>query len=281
MIQFKQALDEGISPKQLPGLKKRLAACSINSWEDLDKWHLSRFATYVKETMAASSAHTLFAVLKSFLGKFEDELPNLPKNWRDILNCKNELPMKTYLTAEEVELFGEAYVDSDTERTVRDGFYVSCKTGLRHSDLVKLLPSNFQPREGGGYFLNYVSKKTRIQSTIPCSEETKQKVEWLHKHGKEIVSIGYYNEIVRTLAERAGIDSEVSVFKAGKELSGPKYKYLSSHSARISFCTILADLRVPILDIARLAGHKETTTTMRYIANRDVDLPADAMNFLM
>ncbi len=274
-------MDEGISPKQLPGLKKRLAACSINSWKDLDKWHLSRFATYVKETMAASSAHTLFAVLKSFLGKFEDELPNLPKNWRDILNCKNELPMKTYLTAEEVELFGEAYVDSDTERTVRDGFYVSCKTGLRHSDLVKLLPSNFQPREGGGYFLNYVSKKTRIQSTIPCSEETKQKVEWLHKYGKEIISIGYYNEIVRTLAERAGIDSEVSVYKAGKELSGPKYKYLSSHSARISFCTILADLRVPILDIARLAGHKETTTTMRYIANRDVDLPADAMNFLM
>lgn len=279
MIPLYQALDEGITPKIKPGLVKRLQATNIKSWEDLDKWHLTRFATEVKTSMAASSAHTTFAVFKAFLGKFEDEI-NLPKDWRKILDAKNELPMKTYLTAEEVEAFGEAYVESHMERTVRDGFYVSCKTGLRHSDLVKLLPSNFQPREGGGWILNYVSKKTKIQSTIVCSDATKQKVEWLHKNGVE-VSLAYYNQMVRTLAERADITAEVSVFKAGKELSGPKYKFLSSHSARVSFCTILADLHVPILDIARLAGHKDTIMTMRYIASREVDLSSEALNYLM
>lgn len=279
MIPLYQALDEGITPKIKPGLVKRLREENIKTWEDLDKWHLARFASNVKKSMAASSAHTTFAVFKAFLAKFDDEI-TLPKDWRKILDAKNELPMKTYLTAEEVEAFGEAYVDSDAERTVRDGFYVSCKTGLRHSDLVKLLPSNFQPREGGGYYLNYVSKKTKIHSTVICSEATKEKVDWLHKNGVDI-SIVYYNRMVRTLAERADINTEVSVFKAGKELSGPKYMFLSSHSARISFCTILADRQVPILDIARLAGHRDTTTTMRYVVSREVQLSQKALDFLM
>ena len=268
-----------INPTNRPGVIKHLRANNIDSWKDIDKWHLVRFANEVRETLSASSAHTTFAVLKAFLAKFEDEI-ELPKNWRKILDAKTEAPMKTYLTAEEVEAFGEAYVDSHRERTVRDGFYVSCKTGLRHSDLVKLLPSNFQKREEGGYYLNYVSKKTKIISNIPCSEETKAKVDWLHKNGIG-VTLPYYNYMVRELAERAGIDTEVVVFKAGKEYSGPKYKFLSSHSARVSFCTILADLGTGILDIMRLAGHRDPATTARYIVRHDVKINDRVEKFLM
>ncbi len=278
MIPLYEALD-CVCDKNRPGLIKHLKLAKIDGWDDIDRWHISRFASEVKSSMAPSSCHTTFAVFKAFLAKFEDDV-KLPKDWRKMLETKNEQPMKTYLTAEEVEAFGEAYVDSDSERTVRDGFYVSCKTGLRHSDLVKLLPSNFQPREGGGYNLNYVSKKTRVQSTVICSEATKEKVEWLHKHGTE-VSLTYYNKLVRVLAERADINTVVSVYKAGKEMTGPKYMFLSSHSARVSFCTILADFGTDILDIARLAGHTNTNVTMRYIVNRKVNLSPNAMKFLM
>lgn len=278
MIKLYDAL-QSITEKNRPGVIKHLRTASINSWSDFDKWHLVRFANEVKSSMSASSAHTTFAVLKSFLGKFEDEI-SLPKDWRKLLECKNQQPMKTYLTKEEVEAFGEAYVDSHQERTVRDGFYVSCKTGLRHSDLVKLLPSNFQPREKGGYYLNYVSKKTKIQSTIVCSEATKEKVEWLHRNGVP-VSLKYYNYMVRTIAERAGIDSEVSVFMAGKEMTGPKYNFLSSHSARISFCTILADLGTDILDIMRLAGHTSPSMTARYIVRHEIKVNEKVEEFLM
>ena len=278
MTPLKDAL-ECINPKNRPSIKKYLEAVNITTWDDLDRWHLTRFATNVKDSMAASSAHTTFAVLKAFLGKFEEDI-TLPKDWRKILDQKNELPMKTYLTAEEVEAFGEAYVDSHKERTVRDGFYLSCKTGLRHSDLVKLLPSNFQPKEGGGWYLNYVSKKTKIHSTVPCSDKTKEKAEWLHKHGVD-VPIGYYNKMVRTLAQRADINTEVSVFKAGEELSGPKWQFLSSHSARVSFCTILADLGTDILDIMRLAGHSNPAMSGRYVVRHDVKVNPKVEQFLM
>lgn len=278
MIALYDAL-ESINPRIKPGIVKRLREEGVKSWKDINKWHLSRFAENVKSTMAPSSAHTTFAVFNAFLAKFEDEI-DLPKDWRKILYAKNEQSMKTYLTAEEVEAFGEAYVESHKERTVRDGFYVSCKTGLRHSDLVKLLPSNFQPREGGGWYLNYVSKKTRIQATIPCSDATKEKVEWLHKNGVD-VSIGYYNYMVRELAQRADIDAEVVVYKAGKELSGPKWQFLSSHSARVSFCTILADYSTGILDIMRLAGHTNPTMTSRYIVRHDVEVNEKVQQFLM
>ena len=105
-------------------------------------------------------------------------------------------------------------------------------------------------------------------------------MEWLHKYGKE-VSLTWYNQMVRTLAERADINTEVSVFKAGKELSGPKYKFLSSHSARISFCTILADYSTDILDIMRLAGHTNPTMTSRYIVRHDVKVNPKVEKFLM
>lgn len=278
MVTLSDAL-EGINYRNRAGVIKYLKASNIRSWEDFDRWHLTRFATRVKEVMSASSAHTTFAVLKSFLAKFEDEI-ELPKDWRKILNCKNETPMKTYLTAEEVEAFGSVEVFSDIERAVRDGFYISCKTGLRHSDLVKLRPSNFQPCENGGWYLNYVSQKTKIHSTIPCSDATKERVEWLHAKGIE-VSLAYYNQIVRTLAERAGINTEVTVFKAGKELSGPKYKFLSSHSARVSFCTVLADFGTDILDIMRLGGHTNPQMSARYVVRHEVNINDKVKGFLM
>ena len=275
---FKDAL-ESISYKNRASIKKYLEEGAIRSWEDFDRWHLTRFATNVKESMAASSAFTTFAVLKSFLKNFKDEL-NLPEDWREILSCKNEQSMKTYLTAEEVERFGKVRVQSLVEQTVREGFYVSCKTGLRHSDLVKLLPSNFQKREEGGWYLVYVSKKTKIQATVVCSDKTKKKVEWLVRTGKK-VGLNDYNVTVRTLAERAGITDEVVVFKAGEELHGPKWQFLSSHSARVSFCTILSDFGTDILDTMRLAGHSNPGQTARYIVRHEVKVNEKVEQFLM
>lgn len=279
-VTFNDVLDT-IGEKNRSSVKKHLASVGIRQFADFDRWHMSRLATEIKETMAPSSAHTTFAIIKSLIGKYQEDCRNLPDGWRKILECKNEIPMKTYLTKEEVEAFGDAYVDSATEQTVRDGFYVSCKTGLRHSDLVKLVPSNFQPREEGGYYLNYVSKKTRIQASIVCSERTKEKVDWLHTKGVRNLSLVRYNAIVRILAQRAGIDTEVSVFKAGQELSGPKWKFLSSHSARVSFCTIVADLGTGILDIMQMAGHSNPAQTSRYIVHHEVKINPKVEQFLM
>lgn len=278
MIPLKDAL-ESINAKNRPTIKKYLEKAKIDSWDNIDKSHLARFATTIKGAMCASSAHTTFAVFKAFLGKFEEGL-DLPKDWRKMLDAKVEPIMTTYLTAEEVELFGEASVESDRERTVRDGFYLSCKTGLRHSDLMRLRPSNFQPMEGGGWFLNYVSKKTKIHATVPCSNKTKEKAEWLHKNGVS-VSLTYNNDMVRELAKRAGIDTEVSVFLHGEELVGPKYQFLTSHSARRSFCTVLSDFDTGLMDIMRMAGHKDPAMTARYIVRHDVKVNEKAEKFLM
>lgn len=277
---LKDAITENVNPRNAQSVLKYIEKAQISTWKNLDKPHLMRFAKEVKGSVCSSSAHTIFAVFKAFLGKFEEDL-DLPKGWRKLMNAKEVLPMKTYLTAEEVEAFGAARVDSEMEQTVREGFYLSCKTGLRHSDLMKLLPSNFQPMEGGGWVLNYVSKKTKIHSTVPCSDATKAKAEWLHANGVQ-TSLTYYNDTVRELAKRAGIDSEVVVFGHDEEFSGPKYTFLSSHSARISFCTVLSDKHMDVTDISKMAGHKDPMTTLRrYIVSRKVELTQSALEFLM
>ena len=273
---LRAALEE-IDPRIRGSVKKHLTTAGIRGWKDFDRRHLASFVNGLRRQLAASSVHTVCAVLKAFLSRHPEEV-NLPDDWKKILRVKNERPMKTYITAEEVEAFGAVAVDSEAERTVRDGFYVSCKTGLRHSDLVKLQPSNFQKRPDGGYVLNYVSQKTKLQSTIICSGQIKDKVTWLHGRGRAM-SLVHYNDLVRKLAERAGITEEVTVYKGGKGLSGPKWKFLSSHSARISFCTILADYDVPILDISRMAGHSNIEMTNRYIIKDNIQLPSQAMEY--
>ena len=71
------------------------------------------------------------------------------------------------------------------------------------------------------------------------------------------------------------------MFSAGEEKTGPKYQFLSSHSARVSFCTILADYGTDILDIMRLAGHTNPNMSARYIVRHDVKVNPKVEQFLM
>ncbi len=72
------------------------------------------------------------------------------------------------------------------------------------------------------------------------------------------------------------IKGQVKVFRGGRTETGEKWRYVSIHTARISFCTDLGGLGVPLIDIARMAGHASTAMTERYIVNSRVQLSAAA-----
>lgn len=259
--------------KQAKAIKRHLNESGLNDWEDLTKGGLFAFRDTLLSEVATSSARTYFAVLRAVLERFEDT-EKVCKDYRTILRAKNEKPVKTFLTQTELARLDSVAIKTDAERLVLNQFMIAALTGARLSDVRELTPDNIT-----GGILSYVSIKTGIQSVIPCSEKVSGYVNGLSEIKKSVTTAGF-EKIIRRLCKRAGIDSTVKVYKAGRHLEGPKWMFVSSHTARISFCTNLSKLGVPLIDVSRLAGHSSVTMTERYIVKTAIKLPDTAMSYL-
>ena len=257
---------------QAPAIIKHLEAAGISKWQDLTKARLFEFRDGVLESVAPTSARTYFAVFKGVLARYEDE-ETFCRDYRDILHAKKEAPVKTYLTIQDLKRLECVEVRSKLEKQVLYQFLIGAYTGMRISDIREVTKENVTEGQ-----LTYVSKKTAVHAVVPCSDRVLGYILWVQDNEQDITLPGY-NKAIRRLCERAGITEKVKVYKAGETLTGPKHEFVSSHTARISFCTNLAKLHVPLLDISRMAGHTSTSMTERYIVNTNVELPQSALKY--
>lgn len=144
----------------------------------------------------------------------------------------------------------------------RDMFLIGAFTGLRYSDYSRL------DKENIGDNITIQAKKTGIKSVIP-----------IHWVVKEIIDRGYdfstsmfgqkVNHQIKDVAMLAGIDQEVTLIKneAGKPITvtGPKYKYVCTHTARRSFATNAYKSGIPAISIMKITGHKSESSFLKYI----------------
>ena len=194
-------------------------------------------------------------------------------DYKDILRAREVRPLKTYLTIKELGRLAKVGTVSPTERQVLREFLVSAYTGMRISDVRSLRRGNIQ-----GEFLTYKSKKTGIRATVPLKREVAEMVGEIEESDLT-VSLAGYNKAIRRLCKRAGIDAVVTVCKGGREERGPKWKYVSSHTGRISFCTCLANAGAGIEEIRSMAGHTSGKMTDRYIVPSGIEISREAMKF--
>lgn len=254
-------------------LRKHLAAVGIHEWEDITRAALYDFRDHLEESLSPGSAKTLCAYAKSLFHRYEDEI-KFPVGWTKILQAKGGRPMKTYLTEYELDQFAAAPVRSDKQALVQNLFLICAYTGLRVSDAMGLTPENIV--DGN---LHFVARKTKKAGAIPLKAGLDKRIRWIADHPGLTVTVKCYNEAVRSIAKKAGINDEVVVLKAGKEMKGPKWRFLSSHSARVSTASCLNKRGVPIGDICKLLQHSGTAMTERYIVRDRVELSERAMAF--
>lgn len=258
--------------KSAPCLIKHLRAAGIEGWGALTKANLFALRDELREAVAPNSAKFYLAALRSIIGRFEDEI-TLPKDWRNIFQSKAEKPVKTFLTPKEIEAFASVRPRNKRDRFVQAAFLCGCWTGARVSDIMDFSELNIQ-----NGVLTYVSKKTSTRATIPAKPCVWGYIETVQSYEGD-VCLMTYNRIVRELARRAGISKEVKIYKAGESKTVKKWEALSSHSARISFCTNLAAAGCSLNDVAKLAGHSSPSMTQRYVCDYEVNLPAKAMAY--
>lgn len=255
-------------------LRKWLGAAGIQDWGDITRTSLYEFHDNTCAALAPSSARTVFARAKSLLNRYSEET-ELPKGWEKILTAKNVKPMKIYLDESELQRIelGKG-VHTERQRFVLNVFLVCAYTGLRVSDAMALTPENIV--DGN---LHYVAGKTKKAGAMPLKAGLEERIAWIAGHRDQTVTLKSYNEAVRRICRDAGICQEVVVLKAGREQRGPKWKFVSSHTARVSTASCLNKRGVSVGDICKILQHSGTQMTERYIVRDRVELSGRALAF--
>lgn len=244
-------------------------------WENLTKVRLQKFIDYMNERLSPNSVNQYAAKLKAVLNLYSDEVI-LPRGYARVLTPRKVNVQNVYLTEGEIQKIVCYRAKNDRESLVQAQFVIGVLSLARHSDYCNFDESNIV-----GDSLVYVSQKTKIQASIPASPTL---LRFLRVQ-KEIIGKGVtvsddsFNDTIRRICAKCGIDEPVKLYHRGKTSVKPKWEYVSSHTARRSGITNLYLRGLDLLTIAKLCGHTNTQTTMGYVCCGIRELPQEAKEY--
>lgn len=242
------------------------------SWENITKVRLAKFVDYLRERIAPSSAKTYCAMLKAVLSLYSDEI-ELPADYARILSVKGCIAQNTWLSDKEIMRLWDTPVYNCNEKAVKYQFVLGCLTGARHSDYSRFTEANIT-----GERLVYVSQKTHVKTEIPLSPLARHIISLQEVTTRKLSDVSF-NAILRKLCKRAGISEHVRLFKAGIDVDGEKWEFVSSHTARRSFATNVYLNCRDIFLVSRMLGHSSIDMTAKYICTTDI--PENLRNYFL
>jgi integrase len=187
------------------------------------------------------------------------------KGW----NIKKERFAKQVLSFDELEILQQLDL-SDNPRLdrVRDLFLLGAFSGLRFSDFTQLQPEHII-EEDGVQLLELFTEKTDTQVVIPVLPALKTILEKYGYHSPKKISNQKFNGYIKELCQLAGINQSVIVKRSvgGRKVEEeqPKYKLISSHTARRSFATNFYQLGFLASELMKITGHATERQFMEYI----------------
>lgn len=170
------------------------------------------------------------------------------------------------LSLVELERMNSLELENYLER-VRDLFMISCFTGLRYSDVRRLDKAVIV--DG---VLNIEQQKTSDAVTVAVHPIVQRIIEKYRTRGQSYpvpLSNGRMNEVLKEVALLAGLTDNVVMrtTKGGKrvEETFPKWKLVTTHTARRSFAKNLYLTGFKLEYLSRVMGHKSLEQTVEYI----------------
>lgn len=246
----------------------KLSGLQDRTLESLEATDLVTFAEIVRHHLCQSSSKTILSTFSAALRRYGS-----PLDFSAVFRLRCVKPTKIFLSEAEIAKIAAVKPQNRAEDYAKTLFLICAKTGTRISDALQLTSLNIQ--DG---VLSYVSQKTSTEAAVPVSPTTAKLILKLslmkHKY-----TLAHYNNCIRSLADNAGIRQEVQVFSAGKKERGPKWQFVSSHTARRSFATNLYLRGCDIYDISKMMGHSSTAMTNGYISSPTRNLTEKTLAF--
>lgn len=237
------------------------------SMEDIDLQWLKRYEHWMQER--GNSESTVWARMKVLRMLFNEAIKrDLLKPWQTPFRLY-EIPEMRYRTdvlrfAEMEELLHYKFEDPRIRRA-RDFFLLSCYTGLRYGDMIRLTQENIR-QVGTETWLTIKTVKTGILVQIPLT---------IIFYGRAMEILSRY----KTVEDIVGFKWNSTINRLIKDMLSQAHiggsQQITVHTARRSCITGLADFGVNIYTIQRIAGHARISTTQKYIQLSTATIEAD------
>lgn len=157
-------------------------------------------------------------------------------------------PQRDFLTYDELKAVAKEECEIPILKTA---FIFSALTGLRWSDINKLLWSEVQQAKELGNYLRFRQKKTQGAETLPISEQAFKLLGERDKPDERVFKHLKYSAW-------HNIKLQQWVMKAGVS------KTITFHCARHTYATLQLTLGTDIYTVSKLLGHKNLKTTQIY-----------------
>lgn len=224
---------------------------------DLNEKFLEDFKEYLlstkskksdKTTLLQNSAVSYFNKVKAALKQaYKDGILQTDLNAK-ISPIKAAETRREYLTIEELNKLVKTPCNNDL---LKRAALFSALTGLRFSDIQKMVWGELEYIEGQGYFLNFSQKKTNGIEYYPISE---QAVSLLNDKGEPTAKVfegleysAYHNKHLFQWIGAAGITKDITF-----------------HCFRHTFATLQLFNGTDIYTVSKMLGHKDLKTTQIY-----------------
>ncbi|WP_179337446.1 site-specific integrase [Winogradskyella ludwigii] len=239
-------------------------------FENITLEFYSNYISYLRleYNLASNTVGKHIKTIKSFMNEATDrELnDNLDFRKRKFKTIREESD-SVYLSLDELKLIENLDLSASPRlEVVKDLFLVGCYTGLRFSDFTQIKPENITSNNS---LIEVRTRKTSQRVSIPLHKTVR---DILKKYNNELPKAytnqtmnGYLKEVISL----AGIKEliETSITKGGKieRTVLPKYKLISTHTARRSFATNLYLAEIPTISIMKITGHQTEQSFLKYI----------------
>jgi integrase len=194
--------------------------------------------------------------IKTYYDKFRSALKQAYKDgylFENIADKTNPVKQvetqRNYLTLEELNVLVKTVCQSPE---IKRQALFSALTGLRRSDIQKLIWGEVQHVEGSGYLIRFMQKKTGGSETLPITEqafsllgERKQPFE------KVFTLIEKTNQRDNRYLTKWVVDAGIS-------------KKITFHCFRHTFATLQLNSGTDIYTVSKMLGHKDLNTTQIY-----------------
>jgi integrase len=161
---------------------------------------------------------------------------------------KEQETRREFLTIEEVNRLLKTDCKNPLLKTVA---IFSALTGLRHSDIKKLVWGELEYIEGNGYFIKFQQKKTKSIEMHPISDQAYRLLgeskEPKDKVFEGLIYSDHENEKLKEWIKDAGITKKITF-----------------HNFRHTYATLQLSSGTDIFTISKMLGHKNLKTTQIY-----------------
>lgn len=229
---------------------------------DLNEMFLEDFKDYLlstkskksdKTTLSQNSAVSYFNKVKATIKQaYKDGILQTDLNAK-VSPIKPEETRREHLTIEELNTLAKTPFSNEL---LKRAVLFSALTGLRFSDIKKMVWSEMEYVKGQGYFINFKQKKTKGIEVYPISEQaynlTKGKgnpneMEQDKNVFENLPYSAYHNKQLAKWILEAGITKKITF-----------------HNFRHTFATLQLFNGTDIYTVSKMLGHKDLKTTQIY-----------------